>query len=139
VSCVVAISGTRNQAHRRPIMEVVGAATHFDTATGGTQEPVSINTRPVISEQLVHIDLQDERIQDVIGRIIRVVKTEYPDAEFVSYIGTSPLGIYTEVYTPAYEFENILNILDDRLGDLHVAAGLNVVIVPKKKVASAAA
>ncbi|HST05544.1 MAG TPA: hypothetical protein VLQ48_12530 [Chloroflexia bacterium] len=120
-------------------MEAVGAATHFDTANGGTQEPVSINTRPVISEQLVHIDLQDERIQDVIGRIIRVVKTEYPDAEFVSYIGTSPLGIYTEVYTPAYEFENILNILDDRLGDLHVAAGLNVVIVPKKKVASAAA
>ena len=120
-------------------MEPVGAVTEFETTDDRTQEPYRSARVPIISEQLVHIDLQDERIQDVIGRIIREVKAQYPDAEFVSYIGTNPLGIYTEVYTTAYEFENILNILDDRLGDLHVAAGLNVVIVPKKKVASVAA
>jgi hypothetical protein len=120
-------------------MEPVGAVTEFETTADRTQEPYSISTRPIINEQLVHIDLQDERIQDVIGRIIREVKAQYPDAEFVSYIGTNPLGVYTEVYTTAYEFESILGILDDRLGNLHVAAGLNVVVVPKKKAASVAA
>jgi hypothetical protein len=101
--------------------------------------PTSISTRPVITEQLVHIDLQDERIQDVLNRIIRAIKAEYPDAEFVSYIGTSPLGIYTEVYTVTQEFKGLLDILDNKLGDLHVAAGVNIIIVPKKKVRAAAA
>jgi hypothetical protein len=105
----------------------------------GFEHPTSIGTRPVITEQLVHIDLQDERIQDVLNRIIRAVKVEYPEAEFVSYIGTNPLGIYTEVYTPTQEFKGILDILDDKLGNLHVAAGVNVIIVPKKKVQAAAA
>ena len=120
-------------------MEPAGAVTEFETTAERSQEPYSISTRPIINEQLVHIDLQDERIQDVIGRIIWLVKARYPDAEFVSYIGTSPLGIYTEVYTAAYEFESILKILEDSLSNLNVAAGLNVVVVPKKKAASVAA
>ena len=104
-----------------------------------SEHPTSIGTRPIITEQLVHIDLQDERIQDVLNRIIRAVKAEYPEAEFVSYIGTNPLGIYTEVYTPTQEFKGLLDILDDKLGNLHVAAGVNIIIVPKKKVQAAAA
>ncbi len=102
-------------------------------------QPTSIGTRPIITEQLVHIDLRDERIQDVLNRIIRAVKAEYSDAEFVSYIGTNPLGIYTEVYTATQEFKGILDILDDKLGNLHVAAGMNIIIVPKKKTRAAAA
>ena len=103
------------------------------------EHPTSIGTRPVITEQLVHIDLQDERIQDVLNRITRAVKSEYADAEFVSYIGTNPLGIYTEVYTETQEFKGLLDILDDKLGNLHVAAGVNIIIVPKKKARAAAA
>ncbi len=104
-----------------------------------SEHPTFFSTRPVITEQLVHIDLKDERIQDVLNRIIRAVKAEYPEAEFVSYIGTNPLGVYTEVYTPTQEFKGILDILDDKLGNLHVAAGVNIIIVPKKKVQAAAA
>jgi hypothetical protein len=103
------------------------------------EHPASTGTRPVITEQLVHIDLQDERIQDVINRIIRAIKAEYPDAEFVSYIGTNPLGVYTEVYTVTQEFKGLLAILDDKLGDLHVAAGVNIILVPKKKARAEAA
>ena len=118
-------------------MEPAGAEAEVLGVT--LEHPTSIGTRPVITEQLVHIDLQDERIQDVLNRIIRAVKAEYPEAEFVSYIGTNPLGIYTEVYTPTQEFKGLLDILDDKLGNLHVAAGVNIIIVPKKKVQAAAA
>jgi|SRR4051794_32644070 hypothetical protein len=119
-------------------MEPVGVgATTFDGV--GLEQPTSIGSRPIISEQLVHIDLQDERIQDVLGRIMRAVKAEHADAEFVSYIGTNPLGIYVEVYTLTQEFQSILRILDDKLGNLHIAAGVNICIVPKRKVKAVAA
>jgi hypothetical protein len=118
-------------------MEPAGADADFSDVV--LEHPASISTRPVITEQLVHIDLQDERIQDVLNRIIRAIKVQYPDAEFVSYIGTNPLGVYTEVYTATQEFKGLLDILDDKLGNLHVAAGVNIIIVPKKKVRAAAA
>ena len=118
-------------------MEPVGAAAE---ASGVEREqPTPIGTRPVITEQLVHIDLQDERIQDVLNRIMRAVKAEYGDAEFVSYIGTNPLGVYIEVYTATQEFKGILDILDDKLGNLHIAAGMNICVVPKRKARAAAA
>lgn len=119
-------------------MEPVGA--DIEVSDLDMEQPTSIGTRPIITEQLVHIDLRDERIQDVLNRIIRAVKVGFPDAEFVSYIGTNPLGIYTEVYTSNEEFKGILDILDDKLGgNLHVAAGMNIIIVPKKKARAAAA
>lgn len=119
-------------------MEPVGAeaANYPDVEI---EQPTSIGTRPIVTEQLVHIDLQDERIQDVIGRIIRAVKSKHADAEFVSYIGTNPLGIYVEVYTDTQEFKSILDILDDKLGNLHTAAGVSLCIVPRKKARAAAA
>lgn len=89
--------------------------------------------RPVISQQLVHIDLRDERVQDVLERIRSTISVSYPDAEYVSYIGTNPLGIYLEVYTPGNDFDGILRVLSEKLGDLHVAAGVNVCVVPLKK------
>lgn len=95
--------------------------------------------RPIISEQLVYIDLQDERIQDVLSRITRAIKATYTDAEFLSYIGTNPLGIYLEVYTPNEEFKGLLDILDDKLGNLHIAAGVNICVVPRRKVVAVAA
>jgi hypothetical protein len=122
-------------------MEPVGAGIEtveeFDIAEIG--EPTPIRTRPVISEQLVYIDLRDERVQDAIGRITRAVREEYPDAEFVSYIGTNPLGVYTEVYTATHEFKSILDIVDTKLGDLHVAAGVSIIIAPKRKMQAIAA
>lgn len=105
----------------------------------GFEQPISISSRPVVTEQLVHIDLQDERIQDALSRIIRAVKAEYEEAEFVSYIGTNPLGVYMEVYTPTQEFKGILDILDNKLTDLYVGVGVNICIVPKKKVRAVAA
>jgi hypothetical protein len=108
---------------------------------GGTEahEAAAETGRPIITEQMVYIDLQDERIQDVLGRITRAIKTSYPDAEFLSYIGTNPLGIYIEVYTPNEEFKGLLDILDDKLGNLHIAAGVNICVVPRRKVMAAAA
>lgn len=97
-------------------------------------EPTPINTRPIISEQLVYIDLRDERVQDAIGRITRAVREVHPEAEFVSYIGTNPLGVYTEVYTAANDFKDILDIIDTKLSDLNVAAGgVSLIIAPKRK------
>jgi hypothetical protein len=75
----------------------------------------------------------------VLGRIIRAISNRYPDAEFLSYIGTNPLGIYVEVYTPNEEFKGILDILDDKLGNLHIAAGVSICVVPRRKVVAAAA
>ncbi|MFL5733076.1 MAG: hypothetical protein ACJ78Q_07715 [Chloroflexia bacterium] len=89
--------------------------------------------KPTISQQLVHIDLRDERVQDVLQRIRDTVSGVYADAEYVSYVGTNPLGIYLEVYTAGDEFDGILTLLSERLGDLHVAAGVNVCIVPLQK------
>jgi hypothetical protein len=106
---------------------------------GEIGEPTPISTRPVITEQLVYIDLRDERVQDAIGRISRAIREEYPEAEFVSYIGTNPLGVYTEVYTASAELKNILDIVDDKLGDLHVAAGVNIILAPKRKAQALAA
>ena len=124
-------------------MEPVGAGidiaevAEFDLSEIG--EPTPINTRPIISEQLVYIDLRDERVQDAIGRITRAIREVYPDAEFVSYIGTNPLGVYTEVYTSTHEFQTILDIVDTKLGDLHVSAGVSIIIAPKRKAQAIAA
>lgn len=118
-------------------MEPVGAVEGFDLTQIG--EPAAIHTRPVVSEQMVYVDLRDERVQDTIGRITNAVREEYPDAEFVSYIGTSPLGVYTEVYTTENDFGKIIEIVDSKLNDLRVAAGVDIVLVPKRKVAALAA
>ena len=95
--------------------------------------------KPVISQQLVHIDLRDERVQDVLTRVMSTIKTAYPNAEFVSYIGTNPLGAYVEVYTEGNDFDGILKVLSEKLGDLNVAAGMNVCVVPLRKRAAIAA
>ncbi len=125
-------------------MELVGAVSESGTLSpfdlSQVNEPTPINTRPIISEQLVYIDLRDERVQDAIGRITRAVREVYPDAEFVSYIGTNPLGVYTEVYTAANDFKDILDIIDTKLSDLNVAAGgVSLIIAPKRKAQSIAA
>src|SRR5438046_10684995 len=82
--------------------------------------------KPMISQQLVHIDLRDERVQEVLIRVREGISGAYPDAEFVSYIGTIPLGIYLEVYTAANDLDGILSVLSEQLGDLNVDAGANV-------------
>lgn len=106
----------------------------LNTATPGMDEQgAQPDTRPVVSEQLVHIDLQDERVQDVLLRVGKAIKSVYEDAEFVSYIGTNPLGVYVEVYTEDNDFDAILSILDDKLGNLQVAAGVAVCILPRQK------
>ncbi len=115
----------------------VGAVAEFDLSEVG--EPTPINTKPIINEQLVYIDLRDERVQDAIGRITRAVREVFPEAEFVSYIGTNPLGVYTEVYTATNEFKRILDIVDTKLGDLHVSAGVSIILAPKQKVQAIAA
>ncbi|MEO5951210.1 MAG: hypothetical protein ABIQ44_01960 [Chloroflexia bacterium] len=125
-------------------MELLGAVNEsgnvlpFDP--NQANEPTSINTRPIISEQVVYIDLRDERVQEAIGRITRAVREVYDDAEFVSYIGTNPLGVYTEVYTSANDFKDILDIIDTKLSDLNVAAGgVSLIIAPKRKAQAKAA
>ena len=102
-------------------------------------EATQASTRPVISEQLVHIDLRDERLQDVISRVTDAIKSVYRDAEFVSYIGTNPLGVYVEVYTPGDQFTDILRVLDEKLGNLQIAAGVPVCVLPRQKAAAQAA
>ena len=102
--------------------------------TGSEMEGLAtVSTKPVITPQMVHISMEDERIQDVIGRMQRAIQAAYPDAEFVSYIGTNPLGVYVEVYTNEDHFLGILKLLDDKLNNLHIAAGLDVCVVPRKK------
>lgn len=95
--------------------------------------------KPVVSQQLIHVDLRDERVQDVLGRISALISSVYPDAEFVSYVGTSPLGIYLEVYTPGNDFDGILQLLSEKVGNLYIAAGVNVCVVPLQKRAEQAA
>jgi hypothetical protein len=99
----------------------------------------AVSTKPVVTPQMVHIDMEDERIQDVIGRVQRAIQGEYPDAEFVSYIGTNPLGIYVETYTTEDHFVGILKLLDDKLGNLHIAAGVDICVVPRRKAKAQAA
>ena|SRR5438270_9418319 len=99
----------------------------------GTVEQEYQPARPVISQQLVHIDLRDERVQDVLERVRKVITEAYTDAEYVSYIGTNPLGIYLEVYTSGDDFDGILLVLSEKLGDLYIAAGVNVCVVPLQK------
>lgn len=99
----------------------------------GVDEQDYVPAKPVISQQLVHVDLRDERVQDVLTRIRGAVQSVYEDAEFVSYIGTSPLGVYLEVYTVANDFDGILKVLSEKLGNLHIAAGMNVCVVPMRK------
>lgn len=112
----------------------------MNSAYTTASEQEYLPARPIISQQLVHIDLRDERIQDVLERTRHVIKAAYKDAEFVSYIGSDPLGVYIEVYTEGNDFDGILKVLSEKLGDLHVAAGLNVCVVPlRKRVAKAAA
>ena len=81
----------------------------------------------------MHVDLRDERVQDVLARIRMVIQSVYEDAEFVSYVGTNPLGVYLEVYTIANDFDGVLKVLSERLGNLYIAAGVNVCVVPVPK------
>jgi hypothetical protein len=83
--------------------------------------------------------MRDERVQDVLDRVMSTVKTTYSDAEFVSYVGTNPLGIYIEVYTEKEDFDGILQVLSEKLGNLHIAAGVNVCVVPRQKAKAQAA
>ena len=99
----------------------------------------TVSSRPVVTQQMVHIDMEDERIQDVISRVQRAVQSTYADAEFVSYIGTSPLGVYVEVYTNEDHFVGILKLLEDKLGNLHIAAGVDVCVIPRRKAKAQAA
>jgi hypothetical protein len=105
----------------------------------GTGEQEYLPARPIVSQQLVHIDLRDERVQDVLERVMAVIKSAYNDAEFVSYVGTNPLGVYVEVYTSGNDFDGILQVLSEKLGNLNIAAGVNVCIVPLQKRVSMAA
>jgi hypothetical protein len=105
----------------------------MDTALKSADERDHAPKRPVISQQMVHIDLRDERIQEALGRICEVVSSEYADAEYVSYIGLNPLGVYLEVYTEANDFDGILKVVSEQLGDLSVASGVNVCVAPQKK------
>ena len=100
---------------------------------------ISAAVRPMVTPQRVFIDMEDERIQDVIARVQRTVLATHPDAEFVSYIGTNPLGVYIEVYTNEDHFIGILKLLDDKMGNLHIAAGVDVCVLPKRKVMAQAA
>lgn len=99
----------------------------------------SVSSRPLVTPQIVHIDMEDERIQDVIARVQRAIQGAYADAEFVSYIGTSPLGIYVEAYTNEDHFDGIIKLLEDKLGNLHIAAGVDLCVVPRRKVKAQAA
>ena len=115
---------------------------HVGTEMGGSGVPdvlVQMPTRPVVTQQLVHVDLQDERIMDVVDRVQRTIRAAYPTAEFVSYIGTNPLGVYIDVYTDGNDFDGILQVLSEKLGNLYIAAGINVCVVPRKKAQAAAA
>ena len=94
-------------------------------------QPVS--TQPVVSQQMVYVDLNDERVQDVVARVQRAISDKYPDAQFATYIGTAPLGVYIDVYTERDEFRGILQVLDDRLGNLYIAAGVAVCVQPRLK------
>lgn len=108
-------------------------------AVGAPSEMLPTTTRPQVSQQLIYIDLHDERVQDVLGRIQRAITDKYPEAEFATYIGTQPLGVYIDVYTQRDEFRGILQVLDDRLGDLYIAAGVPVCVAPRQKAQSRAA
>lgn len=110
-------------------MEDLNAATFG----GYGEEPVQVDTRPVITHRLVYVDLEDERVQDVLARIKRAISAAYPEAEYASYIGTNPLGVYLDVYTPGDDFDGVLKTLDDKLGDLNVAAGVNICVAPQRK------
>ena len=48
-----------------------------------------VPAKPMISQQLVHIDLRDERVQDVLTRVREVISDTYADAEFVTAPGLS--------------------------------------------------
>jgi hypothetical protein len=72
-------------------------------------------------------------MQKVLSRLREVITESYSEAEYVSYVGTNPLGIYLEVYTAGDDFDGILTVLSDKLGDLNVAAGVNVCVVPLRK------
>lgn len=108
--------------------------------TGLEQDGLAtVSSRPVVTPQMVHIDMEDERIQDVIARVQRAIQGTYADAEFVSYIGTSPLGIYVEAYTNEDHFDGIIRLLEDKLGNLHIAAGVDLCVIPRRKAKSQAA
>jgi hypothetical protein len=109
-------------------------------AVGNEQAPgAPESTLPVVSPELVYIDLSNERIQDVISRVQSAIRMSYPDAEFNSFIGTNPLGIHIEVYTVNAELDNILQTLDSKVGNLHIAAGVDVCVIPRRKAQAQAA
>ncbi len=109
-------------------------------AVGEPAAPMAtVSTSPVVSPGFVYVDLHDERVQDVLGRIRRAIQEKYPSAGFSSYIGTQPLGVYLEVYTDGDEFRNVLRILDDSFGDLCTAAGVAVCVLPRQRAQAQAA
>ena len=107
----------------------------------GSQQDVDLTeaTMPVVSPEMVYIDLRNERVQEVICRVQEAILVAHPDAEFNSYIGTNPLGIHIEVYSANAALDNILQTLDSKVGNLHIAAGVDVCVVPRQKVQAAAA
>jgi hypothetical protein len=112
---------------------------HVIMGHGPVETLTSLSSRPVVTPQRVCIDMGDERIQDMLNRVQRAVVNKYPDAEFVSYIGTNPLGIYIEIYTTQDSFLGILGLINEKFDNLHISAGVDVCVLPKRKVQTQAA
>ena len=106
---------------------------YFNGVVEEREDMQPVSTQPVVSQQMVYVDLNDERVQDVVARVQRAISDKYPDAVFATYIGTNPLGVYIDVYTERDEFRGILQVLDDRLGNLYIAAGVAVCVQPRQK------
>ncbi|HYP20603.1 MAG TPA: hypothetical protein VEY08_11060 [Chloroflexia bacterium] len=106
---------------------------YFNGIADERRDMQPVSTQPVVSQQMVYVDLNDERVQDVVSRVQRAISDKYPDAQFATYIGTNPLGVYIDVYTERDEFRGILQVLDDRLGNLYIAAGVAVCVQPRLK------
>jgi hypothetical protein len=74
--------------------------------------------------------LWDEKTQKAIDEIKTVIQSAYPEASFRAYLGEDPAGVYLNAYTSAEDDFLVLDLISDRLVDLHIDEGVRLYVIP---------
>jgi hypothetical protein len=74
--------------------------------------------------------LWDEKTQKAIDEMKTMIQSAYPEASFRAYLGEDPTGVYLNAYTSAEDDFLVLDLISDRLVDLHIDKGVRLYVIP---------
>lgn len=75
------------------------------------------------------IDESDPRIQAALDELKELIRARFPDAEFSTYRGEDPDGIYLKSVVDIDDLDEVMDVVIDRVVDMEVEEDLPVYVV----------